>query len=107
VDVETMRVVYEKLLDLDHFQSHHEGPARGIGISPSLAGGRIYLVGNTGSTLVIKPGRVYEQLAKNRIEEVLHRRWAMRHERFVAVPAFDGPRMFLRGERYLYCLSEE
>jgi hypothetical protein len=100
-----MQVVYEQLLDLDQFQTAHEGPGRGIGISPALAGGRIYLLGDTGSTLVIKPGRRYEQLAKNKIESVFYRYWALRHERFIAAPAFAGQRMFVRGERHLYCLS--
>ena len=107
IDVEKMQVVYEKLLDLDQFQTAHEGPGRGIGISPALAGGRIYLLGDTGSTLVIKPGRRYEQLAKNKIESVFYRYWALRHERFVTAPAFEGRRMFVRGERHLYCLAGE
>ncbi len=106
VDVEKMEVVYERLLDLDHFQTAHEGAGRGISVSPSLAGGRIYLTGDTGATLVIKPGRKFEQLAKNRIESVFYRYWGQRHERFVANPAFDGKRMFLRGERYLYCVGK-
>jgi hypothetical protein len=106
VDVETMEVVYEKLLDLDHFQTAHEGAGRGVSVSPALAGGRIYLVGNSGVTLVIKPGRKYEPLARNRIESVFYRYWGVRHERFVACPAFDGKRMFLRGERHLYSLGD-
>ena len=91
---------------LDHFQTAHEGAGRGISVSPSLAGGRIYLLGNTGSTLVIKPGRTYEQLAKNRIENIFWRYWGMRHERFVAPPAFDGKAMFIRGDRFLYCIGK-
>jgi hypothetical protein len=106
VDVDTMQLVYQRLLDLDQFQNHHETAARGVGTSPSLAGGRIYLVGNSGATLVIKPGRTYEQLAKNKIESVINRNWGLRTERFVANPAFLGKQMFLRGERYLYCLGE-
>jgi hypothetical protein len=105
VDVEKMQVVYEKLLDLDTFQTAHEGPGRGVGISPTFAGGRIYLMGNTGSTLVLKPGRKYEELAKNKIECVFYRYWGLRHERFITAPTFEGKRMFIRGERYLYCLS--
>jgi hypothetical protein len=54
---------------------------------------------------VIRPGRHYEQLAKNKIECVFYRYWALRHERFITAPAFDGQRMFVRGERYLDCLA--
>lgn len=106
VDVETMKPVYEKLLDLDHFQTAHEGAGRGVSVSPTLAGGRIYLIGTDGTTLVIKPGRAYEPLARNRIESIFYRYWGLRHERFVACPTFDGTRLFLRGERYLYCMGE-
>jgi len=106
VDVEKMAVIYQKLLDLDHFQNNNEGAGRGIGVSPALAGGKIYLMGNTGVTLVIKPGRTYEPLARNQIESIFTRRWGPRHERFIANPSFDGKRMFIRGEKYLYCLSE-
>lgn len=106
VDVQTMKPVYEKLLDLDHFQSAHEGAGRGVSVSPALAGGRIYLVGTDGTTLVIKPGRTYEPLARNRIESIFYRYWGLRHERFVACPTFDAKRLFLRGERYLYGISE-
>ena len=105
VDVEKMQVVYEKLLDLDTFQTAHEGPGRGVGVSPAFAGGRIYVLGNTGSTLVLKPGRKYEELAKNKIECVFWRYWGLRHERFISAPAFEGKRMFIRGDRHLYCLS--
>ena len=106
VDVEQMTMVYQKLLDLNHYQNHHEGAGRGIGVSPVLAGGRLYILGNTGVTLVLKPGRKYEQLARNQIESVLVRDWGLKHERFVANPAFDGQRMFIRGEQYLYGLCE-
>ncbi|MCL2648840.1 MAG: PQQ-binding-like beta-propeller repeat protein [Phycisphaerales bacterium] len=106
VDTKSMTLLYQKLLDIDHFQNTAEGAGRGVGVSPTLAGGNIYLVGNYGTTLVIKPGRTDEQISKNKIESVLGRRWGTRPERFVASPIFAGKNMFLRGERYLYCLGE-
>ncbi|MCL2640520.1 MAG: PQQ-like beta-propeller repeat protein [Phycisphaerales bacterium] len=106
VDTKSMSLVYQKLLDLDHFQNTHESAGRGIGVSPAFANGNIYLVGNYGTTLVIKHGRTYEQLAKNKIESLVVRRWGPRPERFVASPTFAGKNTFLRGERYLYCLGE-
>lgn len=107
VDVERNEALYRKLLDLDHVQSAHEGAGRGIGVSPALAGDYIFLMGNTGTTVIMKPGRTYRQVAKNRIENVLNRYWAHRHERFVACPVFDGERMYVRGERYLYCIGRK
>ena len=79
-----------------------QGSPGGTSPSSTAAQGN---TGNTGNTLVIKPGRSFEQLAKNRIESVFPRYWGLRHERFVASPAFDGKVMFLRGERFLYALS--
>jgi hypothetical protein len=105
-DLEKMTIVYQKFLDLDQLQAVHEGAGRGLGISPSLAGGNIYLVGNAGAVLIIKPGRTYQQLAKNKIESVIMRNWQNRTERFVAAPTFVGKRMFLRGDRFLYCIEE-
>jgi len=105
IDTKTMTLVYQKLLDIDHFQNTHEDAARGVGISPTLAGGNIYLFGNYGTTLVIKPGRSYEQLAKNKIESVLQRRWGIKPERFVAAPTFINKSLYLRSERYLYCIE--
>ena len=52
-----MQIVYERLLDLDHFENSNEGAARGVGISPSLAGEKIYILGDAGATIVLKPGR--------------------------------------------------
>ncbi|MCL2648841.1 MAG: PQQ-like beta-propeller repeat protein [Phycisphaerales bacterium] len=106
IDAKSMTLVYQKILDIDEFQQTLDGPGRGCGISPTLAGGNIYLVGNTGTTLVLKPGRTYEQLAKNKIESTIPRYWRTRFERFVAAPTFSGKNMFLRGERYLYCIGE-
>ncbi len=107
IDLEKTQIVYEKLLDLDHFENANEGPARGIGISPSLAGGKIYILGDAGATIVLKPGRTYEQLAKNKIESIVRRNWQQRTERFVAAPFFSGSQMYIRGEKYLYCFSSQ
>jgi outer membrane protein assembly factor BamB len=106
VDVAAGRVVYQKLLDLDALQAHNEGPSRGIGVSPALAGKHLYFWGNNGAALVIEPGRVYRQFAKNKIENVvLVGHWSERQERFVANPVFEGKRLYLRGEDGLYAIG--
>jgi len=106
VDVDAGKVVYQKLLDLDPLQAPNEGAARGVGVSPALAGGRLYFLGNNGAALVLAPGRVYRQIAKNKIESVVMRgHWAERQERFMANPVFDGKRLYLRGEGYLYAIG--
>ena len=106
VDLGAGKVVYQKLLDLDVFQGHNEGPFRGVGTSPVLAGKYIYLTGNNGTTLVIEPGRTYRQIAKNKIESVVmqgHR--SERQERFIANPVADADRLYLRGEGNLYAIG--
>ncbi|MBM4042353.1 MAG: hypothetical protein FJ290_28000 [Planctomycetes bacterium] len=106
VDLKTVEVIYQKLLDLDHFQWVNEGAARGIGISPVLAGSRIYILGNNGGSVVIEPGRTFKQLAKNKLENaILVGHWAERQERFVANPVPDGKRLYVRGEATLYALG--
>jgi outer membrane protein assembly factor BamB len=106
VDVDAGTIVYQKLLDLDPLQAHNEGPARGVGASLALAGGRLYVLGNNGAALVLAPGRVYRQIAKNKIESaVMVGHWAERQERFVANPVFDGRRLYLRGEGHLYAIG--
>jgi len=107
VDVQAGEIVYQKLLDLDHFQWANEGAARGIGVSPALAGEHLYLFGNNGAALVIEPGRVYKQVAKNKLEHVVMiGHWSERQERFVANPVFDGKRLYIRGEGTLYAIEE-
>ena len=106
VDVGAGTIVYQKLLDLDHFQWANEGAARGIGISPALGGKRLHLFGNNGAALVIEPGRVYRQVAKNKLERVVQiGHWSERQERFVANPVFDGKRLYIRGEGTLYAIE--
>ncbi|MCX5671432.1 MAG: PQQ-binding-like beta-propeller repeat protein, partial [Planctomycetota bacterium] len=106
VDVEAGRIVYQKMLDLDTCQSANEGAARGIGASPALAGGYLYVLGNNGAALVIQPGRVYKQIAKNKLESVVMAgHWAERQERFVANPVFEGKRLYIRGEGNLYAIG--
>ena len=100
------KTVYQKLLDLDPLQAHNEGAARGVGVSLALAGGKLYIFGNNGAGLVIEPGRVYRQIAENKIENaVMAGHWSERQERFVANPVFDGQRLYVRGEANLYAIG--
>ncbi|MGA2030704.1 MAG: PQQ-binding-like beta-propeller repeat protein [Thermoguttaceae bacterium] len=107
VDVEAGKVVYQRMLDLDPLQAHNEGAARGLGVSPALAGKYLYFLGNNGAAVVLRPGRVFRQIAKNKIESVVMAgHWAERQERFVASPVFDGSRLYLRGEGALYAVAD-
>jgi hypothetical protein len=71
-------------------------------------------------TLVIKPGRTYERVAKNRIERLLpgqlqgsvpKRPQDLINDRYpectASSPIFDGKRLYYRAERYLYCIGSQ
>jgi outer membrane protein assembly factor BamB len=62
--------------------------------SPMAAGGRIYWVDRDGTTIVIRQGDRLEVLATNRLDDPID-----------ASPAVAGRQLFLRGEKYLYCIE--
>ncbi len=77
------------------------GPFRLSGIreayaSPVAAAGRIYVVDRGGLTVVVSHGDKPEVLAANRLDDS-----------FNASPAIVGKELFLRGEKWLYCLAEQ
>jgi outer membrane protein assembly factor BamB len=63
--------------------------------SPIVAAGRIYLTDRDGTTLVLRQSDKLEVLATNRLDDSID-----------ASPAAVGRTLFLRGERYLYCIEE-
>jgi outer membrane protein assembly factor BamB len=62
--------------------------------SPVAAAGRVYFPGRDGTTLVLRHGPSYEVLATNRLDDG-----------FDASPALAGSELYLRGNRYLYCIA--
>ena len=76
------------------------GPLRLTGLryvfaSPVGAGGRVYITDRDGTTLVLSDEDSPKVLATNRLDDS-----------FSASAAIVGHELFLRGERYLYCISE-
>jgi len=64
--------------------------------SPVGANGRIYFTGRDGTTLVLQRSKELKVLATNHLDD-----------EFEASPALAGHQLFLRGNRFLYCISEE
>ena len=64
--------------------------------SPIGAAGRVYMVGRSGTTLVIKRSDSLERLATNTLDD-----------RFDASPATVDDQLFLRGAKNLYCIQED
>ena len=62
--------------------------------SPTLAGGQIYYGGRDGKMLVLRAGRKYDEIATNE------------SERLFTSPAFEGGRMYLRADQFLYCIGK-
>jgi outer membrane protein assembly factor BamB len=63
--------------------------------SPVGAAGRIYVTGRDGVTVVLRHDRENATLAVNQLDDS-----------FSASPALVGRELYLRGERFLYCIEE-
>jgi len=64
--------------------------------SPVGADNKIYITGRNGVTAVLAKSRDLKVLATNRLDD-----------RFDASPALAGKQLFLRGQKYLYCIEAE
>jgi hypothetical protein len=88
----------------------------GVCASPALGGKNIYIFGNGGHSMVIKPGRKFDVVAENRIERLMAGHYqggialpsdlGFYPECTVSSPIFDGDRIYLQSEGYLYCISK-
>jgi outer membrane protein assembly factor BamB len=78
---------------------YEERTSAGAGIyaSPVLAEGRIYYVTRNGRTIVLPAAPRYEVLATNDLGEP--------RIQFNSSPAFAGGKIYLRTDRYLYCIG--
>src|SRR5262245_26348786 len=63
--------------------------------SPVYADGRLWFFSEDGKTTVLKPGRVFEQVGENRLDEG-----------FLASPAIAGKAFYLRTRTHLYRIEE-
>ena len=64
--------------------------------SPSLAASHVYLIGDTGVTLIIKPGDTYQEISRLELGEPVS-----------ASPAFAEGRIYFRGKNNLYCIGAQ
>ena len=94
---------YQGILTRVHAQSGvaPHGPIRlgsigNVYASPVGASNRVYITDRDGTTEVIQHGDVPRTLAVNRLDD-----------RFSASAAVAGKELFLRGEKFLYCLADE
>ncbi len=73
-----------------------EGIRDFIFASPVGAAGRLYITGRDGTTVVLRQDADNAVLSVNRLDDS-----------FSASAALGGRELYLRGERFLYCLAEE
>ena len=80
----------------------------GFTASPTLAGKYLYFFDDTGSALLLEPGKQYKAAGRNIIENQVASAWqAYKQELFYASPVFDGNSLYLKGGEYLYCIREK
>jgi outer membrane protein assembly factor BamB len=72
----------------------HEGS--GFSASPVAAGGRIYLSSEDGDMFIVRAGREFELLGRQRMGEPL-----------MATPAIAGDAMYVRSERHLFAIAKK
>ena len=77
-----------------HFQVQRLASAPEVFASPVGAAGRVYIPSRDGMT-VLKHGPMLETIAENKLSDG-----------FDASPALADKEIYLRGHKYLYCISE-
>lgn len=68
---------------------------RSVYASPVCVDGRVYVTSRDGVTMVISAGPQFKELAINRLDDPVD-----------ASPAIIGDRIYMRGQRHLYCIAE-
>jgi len=86
IDLATGKPVYRKRLDF--------GRRGRVYPSPTSAGKYVYLSADNGTTIVLQPGRQYQEVARNTLEP------------FSGAPVFVGSRMYVRGRKHMYCVGK-
>lgn len=85
VDAKTGELVYERRLDFGGGQSYP---------SLTLAGRHLFVSSDNGTTLVLEPGRAYQEVARNSLET------------FRSSLVFEGRRLYVRTTKGLWCIGE-
>jgi len=107
-DLKTGKPLWREDLSADfNLLSHYN--AVGVAGSVTLGGKYLFVSDNQGNTVVFEPGAAFRKVAVNRIESQVYRPWAIRPQEEIGYspPVFDGSRMYLRGEYFLYCIGRE
>jgi outer membrane protein assembly factor BamB len=105
-DLKAKKLAYHHDTELNGLFHYNAVP---VAASPTLIGKHIVIQDNQGVALVLEPGRTFKQVGKNHIATQLDRFWPMPAQETIgySAPVPDGNRLYLRGERHLYCIGEK
>ena len=80
-----------------------------VAASVTLVGDHLVVLDNQGTAINIATGREFKLLGRNRIETQLERVWPIPAQETLAYapPIADGNCLYLRGERFLYCIGAD
>ncbi|HUR44407.1 MAG TPA: PQQ-binding-like beta-propeller repeat protein [Candidatus Saccharimonadales bacterium] len=81
----------------------------GVAASPTLAGQHIFITDDAGYTHIFERGPRIKETRRNIIENIHLSGLGgnpCKQESFYTSPVFEGQRMYLRGEEYLYCIGQ-
>ena len=104
VDVKARKSVHRRWLD---WYCRFNRYLYGAVASPTMGGKNIYLVDNSGCSIVLQPGPVYQERGRNILENISPSSQSgnpCKQEAFYTSPVFAGDDLFLRGEEYLYAI---
>lgn len=86
---------FDALTGFRHYGPERLPDVRNVYASPVAAAGRLYITGRDGATAVVRAGQTFEVMSTNTLEDG-----------FDASPAIVEGEIFLRGQRFLYCIAE-
>jgi outer membrane protein assembly factor BamB len=86
---------YDAKTGKPHYQTQRLEAVPNVFASPVAAAGRIYIVGQQGTTAVVKAGPDFEVVGTNTLDD-----------RFDASPALVDKEIYLRGYKKLYCIAD-
>ena len=86
---------YDAKTGKPHYQAQRLEAVPNVFASPVAAGGKVFVAGQDGNVAVIRHGPAYELIGTNKLDDG-----------FDASPALVGREMYLRGRKYLYCITD-
>jgi outer membrane protein assembly factor BamB len=104
VDLKTKKTLAAKALLSEGDANYVAMP---VGASCTLVGSSIVVMDNQGHSVVLESGGECREVARNRISMQVQREWTTTTQEYTAYapPVADGERIYIRGERHLYCIG--